>query len=131
MSLRGMFASWEARMEDSRPVLAVDIGGTKLAAGLVEPGGRVLTWSQVPTPSGVDAEQMWRTLDSLITKILDGAEVGPADLAGCGCGCGGPMEWPSGVVSPLNIPAWRAFPLRGRLAERLPGLPVRVHNDAI
>ena len=37
-------------MEDSRPALAVDIGGTKLAAGLVEPAGRVLTWAQVPTP---------------------------------------------------------------------------------
>ena len=29
-------------MEDSRPALAVDIGGTKLAAGLVEPAGRVI-----------------------------------------------------------------------------------------
>ena len=41
------------------------------------------------------------------------------------------MEWPAGLVSPLNIPAWRSFPLRGRLSERLPGIPVRVHNDAI
>jgi glucokinase len=118
-------------MQDSRPALAVDIGGTKLAVGLVEPAGRVLTWSQVPTPVGIDAELLWRTLDALITKTLDGAEVGPADLAGCGCGCGGPMEWPSGVVSPLNIPAWRGFPLRSRLSDRLPGIPVRVHNDAI
>jgi glucokinase len=118
-------------MQDSRPVLALDIGGTKLAVGLVEPAGRVLTWSQVPTPVGLDAELLWRTLDALITKILDGAGVGPADLAGCGCGCGGPMEWPAGVVSPLNIPAWRGFPLRSRLSERLPGIPVRVHNDAV
>jgi glucokinase len=119
-------------MEDSRPALAVDIGGTKLAAGLVEPAGRVLSWSQVPTPAGLDGEQLWRTLDALITSVLDGAGVTPAALAGCGCGCGGPMEWPSGVVSPLNIPAWRAFPLRRRLTERLGGgLPVRVHNDAI
>jgi glucokinase len=118
-------------MEDSRPVLAVDIGGTKLAAGLVEPAGRVTTWSQVPTPAGIDAEQLWRTLDALLTKVMDSAGVSADELAGCGCGCGGPMEWPSGVVSPLNIPAWRAFPLRSRLAERLPGIPVRVHNDAI
>jgi glucokinase len=118
-------------VDDSRPVLAVDVGGTKLAAGLVEPAGRVLSWSQVPTPGGLDAEQLWRTLDALITRILAGAEVTVADLAGCGCGCGGPMEWPSGVVSPLNIPGWRAFPLRSRLSERLPGIPVRVHNDAI
>ncbi|HXW46729.1 MAG TPA: ROK family protein [Streptosporangiaceae bacterium] len=119
-------------MQDPRPVLAIDIGGTKFAAGLVEPAGRVLTWSQVPTPTGLDAEQLWRTLDALITKILDGAGIiSSEELAGCGCGCGGPMEWPSGVVSPLNIPGWRSFPLRSRLAERMPGIPVRVHNDAI
>jgi glucokinase len=41
------------------------------------------------------------------------------------------MEWPSGVVAPLNIPDWRhGFPLRERLAERF-GVPVRLHNDAI
>jgi glucokinase len=118
-------------MEDSRPVLAVDIGGTKLAVGLVEPAGRVLTWSQVPTPSGLDAEQLWRTLNALIVETMDRAGVNADELAGCGCGCGGPMEWPSGVVSPLNIPAWRGFPLRSRLAELLPGMTVRVHNDAI
>jgi glucokinase len=118
-------------MADSRPVLAVDVGGTKLAAGLVEPGGRVLTWTQVPTPGGLDAEQLWRTLDALITSILERAEVTTDELAGCGCGCGGPMEWPAGVVSPLNIPGWRRFPLRSRLAERLGGTTVRVHNDAI
>ena len=50
-------------------------------------------------------------------QVLDGGEgEDPAELAGVGCGCGGPMEWPSGVVSPLNIPGWRAFPLRDRLA---------------
>lgn len=119
-------------MGDSRPVLAVDIGGTKLAAGLVEPAGRVLTWSQVPTPAGVDADQLWRTLAALLTSVLEGAGVTPADLCGCGCGCGGPMQWPAGLVSPLNIPAWRNFPLRSRLAELLAGdLPVRLHNDAI
>ena len=118
-------------MEDSRPALAVDVGGTKLAAGLVEPAGRVLTWAEVPTPAGLDADQLWRTLDALITHVLKQAGVAAADLAGCGCGCGGPMDWPAGVVSPLNIPGWRGFPLRARLTERLGGGTVRVHNDAI
>ncbi len=118
-------------MGDSRPVLAVDIGGTKLAAGLVEPAGRVLTWAQTPTPRELDAEQLWRTLAALIDRVIDAADVGRADLQGVGCGCGGPMEWPAGLVSPLNIPGWRGFPLRSRLAELFPGMPVRVHNDAI
>lgn len=118
-------------MADSRPALAIDIGGTKMAAGLVERAGRVLTWAQLPTPRELDAEQLWRTVDALITKVLDNAGIGTDGLAGCGCGCGGPMQWPAGVVSPLNIPGWRRFPLRARLTQRLCGLTVRVHNDAI
>jgi glucokinase len=113
------------------PALAIDIGGTKIAVGLVEPDGRLLTWAQIPTPR-LDAEQLWRTLESLIGRVIAEAHVeAPGGLAGVGCGCGGPMEWPAGNVSPLNIPAWRAFPLRGRLEKRFPGLPVRLHNDAI
>lgn len=119
-------------MPESRPVLAVDIGGTKMAAGVVEPGGRLITWDKTPTPHDLDAEPLWRTLDTLITRVLEAAGIaGPADLAGVGCGCGGPMQWPAGLVSPLNIPGWREFPLRRRLAARFGGIPVRVHNDAI
>jgi len=120
-------------VDTDRPALAVDIGGTKLAAGVAEPGGRLIAWEYTPTRRDLDAEQLWRTLDALISRALGSAGFAGEEqsLAGVGCGCGGPMEWPSGVVSPLNIPAWRAFPLRGRLAERFSGLPVRVHNDAI
>jgi glucokinase len=119
-------------MAAAAPALAIDIGGTKFAAGLVTPGGRVTSWERTATPQELDAEQLWRTLDALVTRVLDEAHVDPGrGLAGVGCGCGGPMEWPAGKVSPLNIPAWRAFPLRQRLSERFAGLPVRLHNDAI
>ncbi|MFD0470149.1 ROK family protein [Nonomuraea thailandensis] len=46
-------------------------------------------------------------------------------------GCGGPLIWPDGEVSPLNIPGWRGFPLRARLAALFPSVPVRLHNDAV
>ncbi len=122
-------------MAEGGPVLVIDIGGTKMAAGVAEPGGRLVTWAQVATPAGdADAEGLWRVLESLLVGVLASAKVGdPAGLAGIGCGCGGPMDWPSGLVSPLNIPAWRRFPLRDRLAARFGGgsLMVRVHNDAI
>jgi glucokinase len=117
---------------DRSPALAVDVGGTKLAAAVVEPGGRLVTWAQVPTRRDLDAEQLWRTLEALVDPVLETAGVDvPAGLAGVGAGCGGPMEWPAGIVSPLNLPLWRSFPLRARLEERFPGIPVRVHNDAI
>ncbi|HEX9034521.1 MAG TPA: ROK family protein [Streptosporangiaceae bacterium] len=121
-------------MAESGPVLVADIGGTKIAAGVAEPGGRLITWTQIPTPRDVDAEHLWLRLEDLLLQVLDVAKVGdPAELSGLGCGCGGPMTWPAGLVSPLNITAWRDFPLRDRLAERFgrQGQPVRVHNDAV
>lgn len=117
------------------PVLVIDIGGTKMAAGVAEPGGRLIAWDQVPTPhdADADAERLWLTLESLLLHVLKVAKVfDAAELSGIGCGCGGPMEWPQGLVSPLNIPGWRGFPLRARLAERFAADgPVRVHNDAV
>lgn len=118
-------------MEDSggtdAPVLAIDIGGTKMAAALVEPGGRIGAYEHIvtPRPPHVDADGLWRTLLALIDKLPVGRP------AGVGVGCGGPMWWPSGEVSPSSMPAWRAFPLRDRLAERFPGVPVRVQGDAV
>lgn len=112
-------------------VLAVDIGGTKLAAALVEPDGRVTAHDRAPTPNapGVDGEELWAALEALLAKLVAGA--GDPPLAGVGVGCGGPMTWPAAEVSPLNIPAWRGFPLRERLRARYEGLPVRIHNDAV
>ncbi|MCD0447854.1 ROK family protein [Actinocorallia sp. API 0066] len=110
-------------MGDER-VLAIDIGGTKMAVGIVDPGGRVESYERAETPR-VDAEGLWRLLEALLDKLPE------SDLVGVGVGCGGPMQWPSGEVSPLNIPGWRGFPLRARLRERYPSLPVRVHNDAV
>ncbi|MFI6904053.1 ROK family protein [Nonomuraea sp. NPDC050394] len=104
-------------------ILAIDVGGTKMAAALVAPDGAVRRTRRLATPQDADAETLWKTLLTLI-EPYDG-------FSGVGVGCGGPMAWPSGEVSPLNIPGWRGFPLGERLAARFPGRPVRVHNDAI
>ncbi|MFI6176581.1 ROK family protein [Nonomuraea sp. NPDC051191] len=105
-------------------ILAIDVGGTKMAAGLVAHDGTVITSRRAATPQNADAETLWDTLTALIDPLSARAE-------GVGVGCGGPMTWPDGEVSPLNMPGWRGFPLRARLSGRFPGLPVRLHNDAI
>jgi glucokinase len=113
----------------SGDVLAVDIGGTKFAAGLVDAAGRLRGVDRTPTRPGGNAEELWSDLTALLDRVL--AAGGNPDIIGVGVGSGGPMRWPSGEVSPLNIAGWRDFPLRERLAERHPDLPVRVHNDAV
>ena len=112
------------------PVLAVDVGGTKIAVALVDASGRAYRIQRAATPQGprADAETVWSVVDALISALLAQND---AQLVGVGVGCGGPMDWPAGRVSPLNLPGWRDFPLRARVNERFPGLPVRVHNDAV
>jgi glucokinase len=111
--------------------LAVDIGGTKMAAGLVAPDGSLLERAMRPTPASSgpdDAEALWATLAGVVEGVA--ALVGPGDrLVVCGTGCGGPMSVGGDEVSPLNIEGWRSFPLRARLAA-LTGLPTYVDNDA-
>ena len=114
-------------MAEYGPVLAVDVGGTKLAAAVVLPSGPVLGAQVRPTPQGADAETLWDALRSLLSTVLGGVGL---PVLGVGVGCGGPMRWPDGVVSPLNIPGWRDFRLRARLGAEF-GVPVRLHNDAV
>ena len=111
--------------------LAVDIGGTKLAAGLVALDGTLVHRAMHPTPASAgpgDAEVLWDALAAVVEGVI--AQVGQADrLVVCGTGCGGPMSPGGDEVSPLNIEGWRSFPLRSRLAA-LTGLPTFVDNDA-
>jgi len=128
--------------------LAVDIGGTKMAAGLVSLDGSLMERAMRPTraslapggrgsgsgPSaGEDiadpaAELLWGDLAGLVERVM--SAVGARDrVVVCGAGCGGPMSPGGDEVSPLNIGAWRSFPLRSRLAA-LTGVPAFVDNDA-
>ena len=115
------------RVNDAAVVLAIDIGGTKLAAGLVSLGGEMLWSKSTPTPQG-PGEQVYSTLVGLVNEALDAAgHLGPVEV--CGVGCGGPMARSGVHVSPLNIPGLREFPLPARLS-RDTGLDVYVDNDA-
>jgi glucokinase len=111
--------------------LAIDIGGTKLAAGLVTSDGEVVASASVPSRVD-DGERLFGVLLALVDSVGGNGEVPGLrgnGVAVCGVGCGGPMTAGGESVSPLNIAAWREFPLRSRLAEAT-GLDTYVDNDA-
>lgn len=105
-------------------VVAVDVGGTKLAVATVRDDGTVLERHDTPTPTGPSAGAVWDAL----ARLLDALQFA-GDAKAVGCGCGGPMTAGGATVSPLKIAGWRDFPLRDRLAAHC-ALPVVVDNDA-
>ena len=106
-------------------VLALDIGGTKMAAAVVDADGTILARDRIDTPRSDEADVLFDALESMCRRLIADS----AGVAAVGVGCGGPMRYPEGIVSPLNIHAWREFPLRQRLQDALQ-LPTVIDNDA-
>lgn len=104
------------------PCLALDIGATKVEAAIVDVDGTVASRSRIN-----DADHR----DDLITAVVELARHVMADgtIEVVGVGCAGPMSRGGEEVSPLNIPQWRAFPLRRTLREAL-GAEVFIDGDA-
>ena len=114
---------------DGDTALAVDVGGTKIRVAVVTLDGSILWSATEPTPATTadtpeQADRLWTVLHRLMGAA---AAIQPCQVVGVGCG--GPMEDGNELVSPLNIPGWRRFPLRRRIHEAT-GLPVGVDNDA-
>jgi glucokinase len=108
--------------------LAVDIGGTKIAVGLVDPAGELVHTFVEPTPKDHDAEHVWDVLDRM---IVDAAATAKGAIRAVGIGSAGPIDASAGTVSPVNIASWRGFPLRDRVAGAIPDVPVQLAGDAI
>jgi glucokinase len=110
----------------TRLVLALDVGGTKIAAGLVDPDGALVHHAQLPTPAA-DARAIWAVAERLLTEAMAAAN---GDVIGLGIGSAGPIDLPSGTISPINITAWHDFPIVDR-ARAATGLPVRLGGDGL
>lgn len=110
--------------------LAVDLGGTKVEAALVDSRGKLLNGSRfrAPTGRGASSAQLAESVDSVVLQAL---EVLPpsAKLLGVGIGSAGPINVAAGLVSPLNLPQWRDFALRDHVARLVPGAPVVLRMD--
>jgi len=104
-----------------------------MGAALVSELGEIVCSQRVPTPATDDPECVFDALTGAVGEVLHAGGVDPdeaAGLPGLGVATAGPLDALAGTVSPVNIPAWRGFPLRDRLAERY-RLPVRMFGDAV
>ena len=115
-------------MAGQAPALALDIGGTKIAAGIVDAKGQLLHHNRQPTPTSADPDEVWSVAERTIADALAAAT---GDVCGVGISSAGPIQLPDGTISPVNIAAWRGFPVVERVAAAVPGVPVRLAGDGL
>src|SRR5579859_711155 len=109
--------------------LGVDIGGTKVAAGLVDAEGTIRFQTRVAMPARDSAEAGFAAVRSAIEAVLNAHPDARSHLTGIGICAPGPLDPVSGVIlNPPNVPCWRNFPLAAEV-QRVFGLSARVDND--
>jgi glucokinase len=109
-------------------VLGVDIGGTKVAAGLVNAAGDLLYSVRVPMITSGSASEAMDCVHNAIRAVMDGNP--GTNLHAIGVASPGPLDPHNGVIinSP-NLPCWPNFPLLTEV-EQTYGVPTRLDNDA-
>lgn len=108
--------------------LGIDIGGTKIAAGLVNGEGEVLYKTRVPMVSNRDAATGFAAVRVAIDTVM--AANPERSISGIGICSPGPLDPKTGIViNPPNLPCWRDFPLADEV-NRAYALPTKVDNDA-
>ena len=116
--------------QGERLTLGVDIGGTKVAAGLVDAKGAILHQLRVPMPAHGTAAEGFAAVEKAIRDIFAAQPQARAALAGIGICAPGPLDPCTGtVLNPPNVPCWRNFPLASEV-QRVFGVCAKVDNDA-
>ncbi|MFJ4839767.1 ROK family protein [Streptomyces sp. NPDC088746] len=110
-------------------VIALDIGGTKIAGALVDGGGSLLARAQRPTPAREGAEAVMGAVSDVLAELAASPLWHRAGAVGIGSA--GPVDASAGTVSPVNVPGWRGFPLVDRVAAATGGLPVTLVGDGV
>jgi glucokinase len=109
-------------------VLGIDIGGTKVAAGLVNSRGKVLGAARAPMVARGSAEQGFRAVQEAIEAVMTPAPKNGVEAIGV-CSPGWVDSKRGVLLSAANLLCWHNYPLAQRIKERY-GLPVRLANDA-
>ena len=112
---------------NAKGALGVDIGGTKIAVGIVDRSGKILTQGRTPMIANAteDAglEAVTEAIDSMFSKTS-------TQIESIGICAPGPLDPKTGIIlNPPNVPCWRNFPLGERVRAKYK-VPVKVDNDA-
>jgi glucokinase len=119
-----------SRMSESDLAVGVDIGGTKVAAGVVDAYGKILAHTRAPMNCHASAEEGLASVLAAIESLFTQDAPNRAKIQCIGICAPGPLDPRTGVIiNPPNVPCWRDFPLADEVAKRY-SAHVKVDNDA-
>ena len=107
-------------------ILGIDIGGTKIAYGLVDSEGRIVSQGRKPMVAHESPEAGLQAVTDAIDSVMSEDK---SRISSIGICAPGPLDPKQGIVlNPPNLPCWRNFPLAERIRQRYT-VPVKVDND--
>ncbi|MDD4562685.1 MAG: ROK family protein [Syntrophomonadaceae bacterium] len=109
-------------------VVGVDLGGTKILAGIVDTNGTILGKKRVPTPVGADPDQVLDVIIDCATELLRVCRVKEEEIRGIAVATPGPLSFPEGVVRDSPNLGWERVNFKEELIRRT-GRPVIVEKD--
>jgi glucokinase len=109
--------------------VGLDVGGTKIAAGIVDPDGNVLARYYSRAHTGHPPALVIGGIEEGFNAVLAQSGIGRNEIRGVGIGCAGHVNGKAGkVLTSSNLPDWEDVPLRDLVAQRI-GMPVILDND--
>ena len=112
------------------PVLAIDLGGTKIAAALISPDNRLIDRAHSPTLAAEGPKPVTSRIFSTIDRLLSQSATEPAQLYGIAIAAASAIDTNKGLVtSSPNLPGWINIPLRDMARKRY-GVDSCLLNDA-
>jgi glucokinase len=116
-------------MESSKLAIGLDIGGTKMKAGLVDAEGNVVgTPLTEPTLASQPGEEIIGRLLKMLNKLRE--QAAGSEIVGIGVGCTGPLDLATGSIADCNtLPTLHNYPLKQTIEDAC-RLGVELNNDA-
>ena len=109
--------------------IGIDLGGTNIAAGLVDENGKIIKKLSTPTLAERGFEEIAADMAALAKRLVSEAGLKMSDIKSLGAGSPGAIDSESGTVLYAGNLGWTNAPLRAEI-ERLTGLPSNIENDA-
>lgn len=110
--------------------LGIDLGGTNIAAGVVNDKMELVYKTSIPTDSKGGADSVIERMAEASKQAIAGAGIQVEDVQSIGIGSPGAIDPVNGVVIYANNLGFKDLPMAEMLGKYFPGIPVRVENDA-